>query len=137
MPKITHSNSETAYYDKDEIFVSNKRIVLGSKTYILDNITSVDLRYIYPNLSAGSMLVLLGIVFFSLGIFLATIHILGFIFILGGVLVAIIGAIIRNQIVYLVCLGSSSGEIDAMSSDDKQALSEIVDAINQAIIEKR
>lgn len=70
MPKITHSNSETAYYDKDEIFVSNKRIVLGSKTYILDNITSVDLRYIYPNLSAGSMLVLLGIVFFSLGIFL-------------------------------------------------------------------
>lgn len=36
-----------------------------------------------------------------------------------------------------MCLGSSSGEIDAMSSDDKQALSEIVDAINQAIIEKR
>ena len=125
---------ETTLFEEKDIKITNLRAIFGDKTYAMSNITSVS-RETKDSLGCAlPALVIIGIMItiFSfidgpswgtaaIGIFMAG--------------AGIIGA--KNQKPdHIVQIGSSSGEIKAYTSQDRELIEKIVNALNDAIIQK-
>ena len=134
------SRPETTYLKTGDVLVTNARVVIGSTTYALANVTSVSSIVIPPDRSqaegrvgcaAVMGLALCAIVASSGLVALAVVLLL---VILVAAFVA--GRRIKANPTYVIRLGSSSGESEALRSDDKDRIAKIVDAVNAAIISR-
>ena len=122
-------NEKTFFSDK-QVTVTESRFVTDGKTYVMKNISSVQVGEIIPNrrspillLIAGSILTLIG---FSESIQIA---------IFGLAIVVVAGFWLNGlRTIYTVRITSNSGEGDAFSSKDKSRIEDIVEAINSSII---
>lgn len=136
--KVIDMTEKTFYQDADAL-VSNARVVMGSKTYALRNITSVNTREIPPNNTLGALLLIIGL-------FLGVIHV--------GVVSSSVGATVDPGIIvtsllmigagayqfftakttHLLLFSTSGNEVQAMASQDKKRIDKISNAVNEAII---
>jgi hypothetical protein len=133
---VTSPQEEVTYYSDGAITVSSTRAVLGGKTYAMANITSVSMGEKPANRAPAIFIVLLG----AMGVLLAGMGLFdngSAWYAIGGVLMAlgiILAVAAKGQ--YMVRIGSASGEADALVSQSKGHIAEIVDAMNQAIVER-
>jgi uncharacterized protein DUF6232 len=138
---------ETTIYEQSGIKVTNLRAVFGEKTYAVSNITAVETQSQEPSaflptilfLGGALLLILFGASIFDSGSQNAALN--GGIKwndLLGGVLMLVVGiSIMRSaKTMYTVKVSSASGEIRAYSSTDEAQIRAIVEAINEAIIQK-
>jgi hypothetical protein len=134
---------EKVYYDKGNVKITSARAILDDKTYVLKNISSVTVNkqeYGAESSGAGSLWVggglcaLVGIIVALSG---------------GNVGVALIFFIVAGICFYVaygkkgtpawtaysVRIGSNAGDSDSLKSIDKEYITKVVNAINDAIIE--
>jgi hypothetical protein len=127
---------EKVIYEQGNIKITNMRAIFGDKTYAISNITSVTKKE-KTNLSAflPVAIIVLGIAFISFAFFDEVINwtAIGFgvLMVVGGYFVAML---LKTE--YFVQIGSASGEEQAYKSKSIVKVTDIVRAINQAIIEQ-
>lgn len=128
----TPPGKEKVYYSDGAITVTSTRAVLGAKTYAMANITSVTLAEEQKGAGCGCVLLGVGILL-AIGLFSAEGFVVGVI----GVVMGIIGLMLMSQKSYIVRIGSASGEANALENSSQEYIRTIVDAVNQAIIDRR
>ena len=124
------------YLDK-VVAVTTTRVVVGGTTYALRNITSVSMTYTPPGVLGAILLLFVGIIIFFTGEFLsyggispsAIIAYTAAGFIVSGT----IFGMCRAKPTYHVCLSSTAGEIQVLTSKNKAYIEKIVVSINDAI----
>jgi len=127
---------EMVIYEKSDVKITNLRAIFGDKTYAISNITSVT-RKEKTNLSAflPVAIIVVGIAFISLAFFNDVINwgtiLYGIFMVVGGYFLALL---LNTE--YFVQIGSASGEIRAYTSKSIAKVTEIVQAINQAMIQQ-
>ena len=127
---------EKVIYEKSDIKITNLRAIFGDKTYTISNITAVT-RKQKTNLSAflPVAIIVVGIAFISLAFFNDVINwatiLYGIFMVVGGYFLALL---LNTE--YSVQIGSASGEIQAYTSKSIAKVTEIVQAINQAMIQQ-
>jgi hypothetical protein len=139
--KKTIVQEEVTYYQAKGIRVTNARAILGSKAYAMANITSVSAAKKSANRLTGIVIALIGLMMSTcvLGLVIAGGADAGGITVLGfGVVLLLVGialtAIPKDK--YIVRLGSASGEVDALISEDREYIWSIINALNEAIIKR-
>ena len=127
---------EQTFYNQNGVQITSKRAVVTGKTYAMRNITSVTAAVIPANRFAAIVLALLGLCTalcgfgglddgdMGAGILVTGVVLLGL-----GILIAVM-----KRTKYVVQLSSSSGEIKAYISTDRQVVEDMVAAFNEAII---
>ena len=128
---------EKVIYEQGNIRITNLRAIFGDKTYAISNITSVTKKE-KTNLSAflPVAIIVVGIAFISFAFFVDAINwaaiSFGVFMVVGGYFVAML-----LKIEYFVQIGSASGEEQAYESKSIAKVTDIVRAINQAMIQQR
>jgi len=127
-------------YSDIVVSVTTERVIISGTTYALRNITSVKMTD-NPAAEEGFPLVLIVVgtlgVFVSFGVFAHDVG-SGFIWLVisGGVIA--MGIFSRSfKPSYNVTIATSSGEIRALTSKNKDYIAKIVDAINEAVVRYR
>jgi len=128
------TSEETLYQDAN-IHVTNMRAMLQGKTYAMANVTSVSMFTQLANRAPGVLIAVIGAVFFLMGLPSSDMRGCAFFF---GALLAVVGiAYAASQSnVYWVRIGSASGETNALSSRDRDYITRIVNAMNNAIVRR-
>jgi hypothetical protein len=130
---MAEQSQERVLFEGDGIKVTDKRAILGNKTYAITNITSVQKSKKNKGQLLPFILIILGI---GLGLAaLVNIKQGGACLAVGVVMVLIGGLLVSNaKDRYIVRLGSASGETDGLISPSEELIDTVVEAINQAII---
>jgi hypothetical protein len=125
---------ETSYYsDQNGVRVTDKRVIFGSTTYSMANITSVSTKVEHPSK-------MWPILFMVIGGFVALMSLVNKAF--GGILVGgIFGALgyfwFRGiKPIWHLRIASASGENTPLQSINQQWIASIAQAINEAIIHR-
>ncbi len=126
---------EVSIYRDAQIQVTNLRAMLPGKTYAMANVTSVAVFTQSASKAPGILLAIFGGLIVLIG--LPSSDVRGCAFFFGFVLLAIGVAYASSQkTVYWVRIGSASGETNALSSHDYDHISRIVNAMNEAIVQR-
>lgn len=125
---------EVSYYsDQSGVRVSDKRVIIGSTTYSMANITSVSTKVEHPSMMGPILLIAIGLFLFVSGVAGKS----------GGP--AVIGGIVAalgyfwykgRKPVWHLRIASASGETTPLQSVNGQWISSIAQAINEAIIHR-
>ncbi|MCX7289640.1 DUF6232 family protein [Janthinobacterium sp.] len=99
--------AETTYYSNDRVTVTNARFMVDGETHAISGITSVKLGVKKPNRILPAALMIFELL-----------------------------ALCFQRTHYTVTLASASGEHRALKSKVKPFVSEVVEAINQAIVRR-
>lgn len=126
---------ELTVYQDANIHVTNLRAMLQGKTYAMANITSVSMFTHYANKTPGIIVAIFGALLFLA--LLASREMVGCAFIFGGGLIAVgVAYAISQKNHYWVRIGSASGEMNALSSHDRDYILRVVSAMNDAIVQR-
>lgn len=127
----TPAPSEITFYtDEQGVRVTNTRLIVGSTTYAMGNITSVSRTIYEPSLSGPIFLSAFGALFLFAGF-------------AGSAGLAVFGALLLGagilwwkglKVTYGLRISSSSGESTPISSVNREQIEKIVQAVNEAII---
>ena len=118
---------EKIFFDAGNISVSNSRFIVDGQTYAIDSVTLVKAGVKQAKKGTGILIGLIGVfVLFSVKPFLWGLVIMMF------ATLALIGA--RNK--YSVVLSTSSGENQALTSEDRTQIEQVFSAINEAIVSR-
>ena len=131
------TSQERTLFQEGDVQITDKRVVLGSKTYSMANITSVSTVEVKPMVALPIVMIALGGISIIVYIYMLTeaesvTGLLALGLILGGA-----GGIwyaSKRGSIYIVRIGSASGEVDGMISKDRNLIDRIVKAINNAIV---
>ena len=135
---MTDNNiEERIFFNEGQFQITDKRAVLGSKTYSIANITSVSTVEVKPLTCFPTVLIILGAI--SLLVYLSFLLSSENVFslLVFGLMMSGLGFFwIRSMggSKYVIKIESASGEFDGMSSNDQELISRIVIAMNDAII---
>lgn len=121
--------NETEFFNSENTVVTNARFIVDGQTYAMNGVTSVKQGIKPADKKTGIWLVVIGIILFlaaSGGAKLIGLVLLG------------VGAwlIYKAKPIASVILQSSSGEVQALSSENLSFISNVVSALNQAIIHR-
>lgn len=110
--------SEEVFFERGDIKVTSARVIFGAQTYALSGVTSVRNTEIKPEK-------LWPIILIVVGLFLCVIP-------------SIIGIIwlVKMKTEYAVTFATAGGEVRAFTSQDGALVTEIVNAINNAIVHR-
>ena len=122
-------SNETEFFNSGNTVVTNARFIVDGQTYAMNGVTSVKQGIKPADKKTGIWLVVIGIILFlaaSGGAKLIGLVLLG------------VGAwlIYKAKPIASVILQSSSGEVQALSSENLSFISNVVSALNQAIIHR-
>jgi hypothetical protein len=122
---------EKVFLQEGNITVTNARFVVPGRTYTMSNITSVKSGTKEPS-KLGPFLLILVCVFVGLG----AIGTRSGAELFWSVLFLLTGVVwLRSKKpVYIVCLGSASGETEAFSTNDLAHVNRILGSLNDAIV---
>lgn len=119
---------EKIFFSQGNVSVSNSRFIVNGQTYAMSNVTSVKSGVTPPERGGAVLLVLVG---------LACLLGSGWVFIGGLVSIAIgIMVWIGGKATYSVILNTSSGENQALSSDDEEYINSVISSLNNAIVSR-
>jgi len=140
--------AEVLYLQEGGALVTNARIVIGGKTYVLSGISSVSAVRIDPKIGGDLFAAIIG----AVGLLIALSNFASWwpnrffgdfpasVAICGGVGLLLAGAGILNMRQarprFAARIVSASGENDALVSKDEAQVDRLVEAINKAIIER-
>jgi hypothetical protein len=134
--------AEQVYFKGGGVRITSTRAIFDSKTYALAGITSVEGREIPPDHTLPVLPILLGVVLFVGGIFAAGADTMsrgvGISLIVLGLAVVGLGVLWASRIRprYAVIICTAATERKALISPDKHYVDEIIDALNEAIIDR-
>ena len=126
---VQRAESEISFMAEGNVRVTNSRFISGGQTYAMSGITSVKQDVQKPKYGGLIILGLIGFITLAIGGNAVWIGLL--------MMVIAIAVGISLKADYFVILHSSSGEMKALTSKDKEFISRVVDAINQAIVFRR
>lgn len=129
-------STEEIFFSDNSVIVTNVRLVVGGATYALRNITSVKMLFTPPRLIKPILLLIVGLMI----LFAAFMPINekapapAGVYVIAGIM--ILGAILwmcRAKTKFHVGLSSTSGEVHALTSNDKAYIELVLLRINEAI----
>ncbi len=132
---------ESVLQEQGNVKVTDKRVVIGAKTYALANITSVEMGRRDESGSGALLKLVVGLILMGIGTLLTFTNGVSFF----ALAMAAIGALLVWQgnkaskervSTYLVKVGSASGESNILESKDLNVIQPIVNAINDAIVRR-
>ena len=128
-------SKEKEYYSDGNTRITNSRAIFGSTTYAMSNITSVSKKQIPPSSGAGIFFMAIGMLLGIIG--LSSLPKISGLLVTGGALL-VLGAILVQSAksTYIVMIASSSGESKALESKNKVLVEKIVEALNEAIVDR-
>jgi hypothetical protein len=137
---MNSAERETTYYNQGNVRVTTSRFIVGEQTYSLGQITSVKTEKIPPKTGCWALLM----VVCGLGGLLALIA--GFVdgststifsgTAILGLAVLIFFAIQGSKDTYAVQITTSAGETSALKDRDPAKIRPVVEAINEAMIDR-
>lgn len=131
---MTEESAEIVYYQQGTVTITDKRAVLGEKTYALSNITTVSKATKPPSGTVGLAIIAFGL---AVGFCVMQNSRWGGIFIMAVTALPALYYMFTAKPSYTVRIGSASGEADALESKDEDHIQAIVNAMNKAIIERK
>lgn len=122
-------SNEIEFFNNGHTVVTNARFIVDGQTYAMNGVTSVKQGIKPADRKAGIWLIIIGFI-----VFLLTSGV-GKLF---GIILIGVGAwlIYEAKPIASVILQSSSGEVQALTSQDIGFISNVVSALNQAIIHR-
>jgi hypothetical protein len=137
---------EQTFFEDQNVTVTASRFIDGSQTYVVRNITSVDVAYIPPSRSIPIFLFLVGVVPIAIEHY-ASKELNNFITSTGSIISAYNWNLIGIAVVafallwlilqsnrYIIVLRTSGGEVEALESTKRKHIESVVSALNQSII---
>lgn len=119
---------EKIFFDRGGISVSNARFIAHGQTYAMNGVTSVKQAVKNPSRRGPIVLGVIGLIALING---------GNGIIWGVVLMAVtVFWWIKQKPEWIVVLNSSSGETQALTSEDASYISEVIEALNKSIIHR-
>ncbi|HEY4437990.1 MAG TPA: DUF6232 family protein [Lelliottia sp.] len=121
---------EKEFYRNGNVSITNARFIVGSTTYAMNGVTSVKRGQTDPSKVGPVILAIIGLAM----VFMAAAFLTKAI----GVVI-VIAAIAWFKAIkpdYMVFLNSSSGESQALTSQDKQYIDDVINSLNNAIIHR-
>jgi len=140
---IDSNSTEQEIFTDKNVRVTNARIIIGGTTYALRNITSVKVASTPPKKGGANKLFFFsalgfigGLVWFFVG---GDPRTPSLILIAASAIFAVLSILWSRSLktMYHLMVTSSSQEVDALSSFDKDYISIIVEKINEAIVKCR
>jgi hypothetical protein len=120
------------YSDNSGVRVTSSRLIIGSTTYAMLNITSVSCAAQPPSRTGPLLFLILGALSFFRGF---SGHGEQGLVVFGTLLLVIGGLWWKGQKTqYHLKIASASGEANAVTTTDKQRVENIIQAVNEAII---
>ena len=114
---------EKNFLDENGVVVTNTRFIVSSQTYAMSGITSVKNSYQPPSRFFPVVLLLVGLLCLvgapAVGVILIVVAVLW---------------LIGQKTDYHVLLTTASGEAKALSSNNKEFIAKVVQALNDAIV---
>jgi hypothetical protein len=138
----TLSMAEHVYYKNRDVRITLTRAIFPSRTYALSGITSVGAIEIWPNRTFPALLIALGLLWFlfAAGIFASGLPATGTaaLFLAAGALFSVGGIVwwLLQSPKYAVELRTAAGEFQAYVSAEEEIVDSIVEAVEQAIIDR-
>lgn len=133
---------EKVIYEQDAIKITTARAVFGEKTYAVSTISSVELVTVNPSAGLSNVLLGGGILASIFGAFSliprdGRFHPNWTMLVIGILCIAAGYAWVRSlKPKYMLRFTSTAGAVEAYHSEDRNKIQPIVDAINEAIIQK-
>lgn len=119
--------NETEFFNNGNTVVTNARFIVDSQTYAMNGVTSVKQGFTPANRKTGIWVTIIGVLLF--------LALSGGGKFFGLILVALgIWFTYSAKPIASVILQSSSGEVQALSSEDTNYIAQVVSALNQSII---
>lgn len=131
--KMAPVREEKMILDQEGITISNSRFIVNGQTYAMSGITSVRSTVFHPSKMWPILMILFGVWGVCAFLFLQE---YGGIVVGLGILAIGILWLRSKKPTYAVKLTSSSGEVQACSSQDEEFVVKIVNAINDAIVHR-
>jgi hypothetical protein len=126
--------NETTILEDGDVKITNLRAIMGTKTYAMANVTSVNLIKKEPS-NAPIWWAIVGGLLFLWG--LTDFDVFGNCLLVGLILAGLGVYFAKNsKPTYMAKIGSASGETKLVGSSDKEQIQRIVDAVNEAIIRR-
>lgn len=128
---------ETVIHSEGNILVSTTRVVIGSTTYALANLTSVSKSKTVPDTSGNSAMIAIGAIVAFCALVAAIFQRSATAF--GVAIAAAIGAWLaaaslkKHKPTYTFVIQTSSGQVQALTSPDERTIDRIVQAVSKAI----
>lgn len=119
---------EKVFFQQGNVSVSNSRFIVDGQTYAMSNVTSVKSGITEPERGGTIILAIVGLIclFGSKWAVIA-----------GIIIIAIaILAWNSNKKKYSVILNTSSGENQALISEDKSYIAKVISSLNEAIVSR-
>lgn len=139
MSIYTPQSNEIEFLNDRDTVVTNSRFIVNNQIYVINGITSVKQSLISADKKPDIGIMILGIfvLLLSFGMREAS-EIFAFFMLIFSLLIIALSFWIKskNKDIAIVVLQTSSGEVQALSSDDIDFISSVVFALNQAIIHR-
>ena len=116
---------EKTFFEHGDVKVTNARFISGGQTYAMSNVTSVKAFKESPNRIGAILLILIG-----LGVVTYNVAV--------GLLIIAAAAyfIYRQKPVFHIMLATAGGETSALKTHQREYLSSVVSALNEAIVHR-
>lgn len=116
---------EKTFFEYDDVKVTNARFISGSQTYAMSNVTSVKASEEKPSRLGGIVVLLVGLAIASNTPVV-------------GLIIAAAAAfyLYQQKTVYHVMLATAGGETSALKTYQREYLSKVVSALNEAIVHR-
>ncbi|MCG4454468.1 DUF6232 family protein [Pseudomonas sp. MMS21-TM103] len=119
---------EKIFFNQGNVSVSNSRFIVDGQTYAMSNVTSVKSGATPPDRGTAIIIAIIG---------LACLFGSGWVFVAGIVALAIAILVwIGSKAKYSVILNTSSGENQALVSEDESYISNVISSLNEAIVSR-
>lgn len=120
---------EKTFFESGNVKVTNARFIVGSRTYAMSGVTSVKSHVEEPKRGGPIIVGLLGLIITLIGT--VTAIVIGLVLIAAAVMM-----LIGQKPEYSVILSSSSGEVQALSSEDEAHISGVINSLNDVLIHR-
>jgi Family of unknown function (DUF6232) len=130
------SQQETEYYQSADVLVTNARVEMGGRTFAMANVTAVSIATMRSPLRGFPLGIFLGGGLITLAGLFAIGNEGGAVLLPIGLMIAIAGYAWWKTFKpsYFLNLSSTSGELRAMQSHNREEIEQIVAAIKQAMV---
>ena len=120
---------EKVFFDQGGVSVSNARFIVNGQTYAMNGVTSVKQGVKNPSRLGPVVLGIVGFIALLSG---------GTTGVVWGVILLAIAILwgVKQRSEWIVVLNSSSGETQALTSQDRSYIDGVIGALNQSIIHR-
>ena len=121
---------EKIFFEYEDVKVTNARFINGANTYAMAGITSIKLREKKPSMTDVVICILISLA--------ALINALGgnYQMLVPALLMALLAFYLykKKQTIYAIILATSGGETEGLISNQKNYTTQVVNALNEAVI---